>query len=66
MYCTKYIAVIFCITHFADAKVFRVSKQVNENGDIMTAGGLVLCVTALGNTIGEAQAVEVFLMPLHL
>ena len=57
---------IFCITHFVDAKVFRVSKQVNENGDIMTAGGRVLCVTALGNTIGEAQAVEVFLMPLHL
>mgnify|MGYP000387884966 CR=1 FL=1 len=32
------------------------TTNANENGDIVTAGGRVLCVTALGNTIGEAQA----------
>lgn len=56
MYCTKYIAGIFYITHFADAKVFRTGKKVNENGDIVTAGSRVLCVTAPGDTFGEAQA----------
>lgn len=43
-------------TAMTDAKVFHAGTKVNENGDIVTAGGRVLCVTALGNTIGEAQA----------
>ena len=43
-------------TQMTDAKVFHAGTKANENGDIVTAGGRVLCVTALGNTIGEAQA----------
>jgi len=43
-------------TIMTDAKVFHAGTKANENGDIVTAGGRVLCVTALGNTIGEAQA----------
>lgn len=43
-------------TEMTDAKVFHAGTKANENGDIVTAGGRVLCVTALGNTIGEAQA----------
>ena len=36
------------------AKVFHAGTR-NENGNIVTAGGRVLCVVALGNTVGEAQ-----------
>ena len=43
-------------TAMTDAKVFHAGTKALENGDIVTAGGRVLCVTALGNTIGEAQA----------
>ena len=43
-------------TQMTDAKVFHAGTKANENGEIVTAGGRVLCVTALGNTIGEAQA----------
>ncbi|MCX0338511.1 phosphoribosylamine--glycine ligase [Acinetobacter radioresistens] len=43
-------------TEMTDVKVFHAGTKTNENGDIVTAGGRVLCVTALGNTIGEAQA----------
>lgn len=43
-------------TEMTDAKVFHAGTKANENGDIVTAGGRILCVTALGNTIGEAQA----------
>ncbi len=43
-------------TVMADAKVFHAGTKALENGDIVTAGGRVLCVTALGDTIGEAQA----------
>ncbi|WP_298141344.1 phosphoribosylamine--glycine ligase [uncultured Acinetobacter sp.] len=43
-------------TVMTDAKVFHAGTKANENGDIVTAGGRVLCVTALGETIGEAQA----------
>ena len=56
MYCTKYIVATFCITPFADAKVFHAGTKTLKNGDIMIAGGRALYVTALGNTIGEAQA----------
>jgi phosphoribosylamine--glycine ligase len=43
-------------TEMTDTKVFHAGTKANENGEIVTAGGRVLCVTALGNTIGEAQA----------
>ena len=43
-------------TKMTDAKIFHAGTAVNANGEIVTAGGRVLCVTALGNTIGEAQA----------
>ncbi|MGU3288236.1 phosphoribosylamine--glycine ligase [Acinetobacter radioresistens] len=43
-------------TEMTDAKVFHAGTKANEDGKIVTAGGRVLCVTALGNTIGEAQA----------
>lgn len=43
-------------TEMTDVKVFHAGTKANENGEIVTAGGRVLCVTALGNTIGEAQA----------
>ena len=43
-------------TVMTDAKVFHAGTKALENGDIVTAGGRVLCVTAIGNTIGEAQA----------
>ena len=43
-------------TQMADAKVFHAGTASNADGEIVTNGGRVLCVTALGNTIGEAQA----------
>ncbi|TCB47640.1 phosphoribosylamine--glycine ligase [Acinetobacter sp. ANC 4779] len=43
-------------TTMTDAKIFHAGTKANENGEIVTAGGRVLCVTAIGNTIGEAQA----------
>ena len=43
-------------TVMTDAKIFHAGTKALENGDIVTAGGRVLCVTAIGNTIGEAQA----------
>ncbi|WOE31806.1 MULTISPECIES: phosphoribosylamine--glycine ligase [unclassified Acinetobacter] len=39
-----------------DAKIFHAGTAKNSQGEIITAGGRVLCVTALGNSIGEAQA----------
>ncbi len=37
-----------------DVKVFH-AGTADKNGDVLTQGGRVLCVTALGNTIQEAQ-----------
>lgn len=37
------------------SKVFQ-AGTASQNGDIVTAGGRVLCVTALGETVAEAQA----------
>ena len=37
-----------------DRKTFQ-AGTANKNGDIVTAGGRVLCATALGNTVTEAQ-----------
>lgn len=38
----------------SDAKVFHAGTQL-KNGQIVTSGGRVLCATALGNTVTDAQ-----------
>ncbi len=38
-----------------DLKVFHAGTALNDQGEVMTAGGRVLCVTALGKTVAEAQ-----------
>ncbi|MDH5300522.1 MAG: phosphoribosylamine--glycine ligase [Gammaproteobacteria bacterium] len=38
----------------ADAKIFH-AGTTSQNGEVVTAGGRVLCATALGNSVGEAQ-----------
>jgi phosphoribosylamine--glycine ligase len=38
-----------------DMKVFHAGTANNENGDVVTAGGRVLCVTALGENVTQAQ-----------
>lgn len=38
-----------------DVKVFHAGTKVGEKGDIVTNGGRVLCVTALGEDIKDAQ-----------
>jgi phosphoribosylamine--glycine ligase len=38
-----------------DIKVFHAGTALNEKGEVITAGGRVLCVTALGDTVAEAQ-----------
>jgi phosphoribosylamine--glycine ligase len=40
----------------ADDKVFHAGTSFSADGDIVTSGGRVLCVCALGNDIREAQA----------
>ena len=40
----------------ADVKVFHAGTQVDRDGNTVTAGGRVLCVTALGESIIDAQA----------
>ena len=40
--------------HSDDTKVFH-AGSISKNGKAVTAGGRVLCVTALGNTVTEAQ-----------
>lgn len=39
-----------------DNKVFHAGTSLSPSGDIVTSGGRVLCVCALGNDIREAQA----------
>jgi len=41
-------------TENADSKVFHAGTQLND-GQVVTAGGRVLCACALGDTIKEAQ-----------
>ena len=36
-------------------KIFHAGTTNNADGDVVTAGGRVLCATALGNTVSEAQ-----------
>jgi phosphoribosylamine--glycine ligase len=38
----------------ADSKVFH-AGTAEKDGQVVTAGGRVLCATALGNTVTEAQ-----------
>ena len=38
------------------AKTFHAGTKLNEQGDVVTNGGRVLCATALGNTVTEAQS----------
>lgn len=49
------------ITGIADsdalgAKVFQAGTALNANNEITTNGGRVICVTALGDTVAQAQA----------
>jgi len=37
------------------AKTFHAGTALNEQGDVVTNGGRVLCATALGNSVTEAQ-----------
>jgi phosphoribosylamine--glycine ligase len=39
----------------AGEKVFHAGTTTNINGNVVTNGGRVLCVTALGNSVSEAQ-----------
>lgn len=38
-----------------DRKVFHAGTALNGDNQVVTAGGRVLCATALGNTVAEAQ-----------
>jgi phosphoribosylamine--glycine ligase len=38
-----------------DRKVFHAGTALSESGEVITTGGRVLCATALGNTVREAQ-----------
>ena len=37
------------------SKVFHAGTKLDDNGNVVTAGGRVLCVTALGDSVTEAQ-----------
>ncbi|MGP2517825.1 phosphoribosylamine--glycine ligase [Yersinia sp. 2545 StPb PI] len=39
----------------ADGKVFHAGTRLNGNNEVVTSGGRVLCVTALGATVAQAQ-----------
>lgn len=43
------------IKNAADIKVFHAGTSTNEAGEVVTSGGRVLCVTALGENVTEAQ-----------
>ncbi|MEX1196743.1 MAG: phosphoribosylamine--glycine ligase [Pseudohongiellaceae bacterium] len=38
-----------------DAKVFHAGTKLADSGEVLTSGGRVLCATALGKTVTEAQ-----------
>ncbi|NDJ59362.1 phosphoribosylamine--glycine ligase [Enterobacteriaceae bacterium 4M9] len=38
-----------------EGKVFHAGTALNGAGDVVTSGGRVLCATALGHSVGEAQ-----------
>ena len=39
----------------ASAITFHAGTKLNDKGEVVTNGGRVLCATALGNTVTEAQ-----------
>ena len=39
----------------SDTKVFHAGTALNEQGEVVTNGGRVLCVCALGESVGAAQ-----------
>ena len=39
----------------ADAKVFHAGTALDADGQVVSAGGRVLCVTALGDSVADAQ-----------
>lgn len=39
----------------ASAKVFHAGTALDANGNVVSAGGRVLCVAALGDSVGDAQ-----------
>ncbi|VAW48804.1 Phosphoribosylamine--glycine ligase, partial [hydrothermal vent metagenome] len=39
----------------ADLKVFHAGTALNDAGEVITSGGRVLCITALGDTVSAAQ-----------
>jgi len=39
----------------ADAKVFHAGTALDAQGQVLSAGGRVLCVAALGDSVGDAQ-----------
>jgi len=43
------------INNNESAKTFHAGTKLNDQGEVVTAGGRVLCATALGNTVTEAQ-----------
>jgi len=38
-----------------DAQVFHAGTSTGPKGEVLTAGGRVLCVTALGDSVKQAQ-----------
>jgi len=42
-------------TERRDCKTFHAGTQLAANGDVLTNGGRVLCVTALGSSVSAAQ-----------
>jgi len=40
----------------ANAKVFHAGTTLDAQGQVLSAGGRVLCVAALGDSVGDAQA----------
>ncbi|PPT48986.1 phosphoribosylamine--glycine ligase [Xanthomonas arboricola] len=50
----------------ATAKVFHAGTALNANGEVVSAGGRVLCVAALGDSVLEAQRnAYAGLQPIH-
>ncbi len=43
------------VADMADVKVFHAGTKLSGDGKVLTNGGRVLCVTALGETVSEAQ-----------
>ena len=43
------------VPELADTKVFHAGTQLDANGTVVTSGGRVLCVCALGESVADAQ-----------